>query len=110
MSREPRTTMPDNGREDFAGELAQARRERTPVMALRPDDRFPDEMDDIVVKDVTMFRAEAMSDTGWWMACYFANGEQVTFWIGIGKAPKRVVVSVTDTPPEWIDMDEPNAR
>jgi hypothetical protein len=89
----------------FADDLAKAKSERIPVMALRPDHRFPDEMDDIVVKDVTMFRAEAMDDDVWWMACYFANGEQVTFNVGLASKPKRVVVSVTEKPPEWVDLD-----
>lgn len=47
---------------NFGADLDRARAERIPVMALRPDHRFPDEMDDIVVKDAKMFRAEAMSD------------------------------------------------
>jgi hypothetical protein len=95
---------------DFAADLAKAKAERIPVMALRPDSEFPDEMDDIVVKDVTMFRAEAMSDDHWWMACYFANGERVTFSVGIGTKPKRIVVSVTEKPDDWIDMDVEEPR
>jgi len=77
----------------------------TPAMALRPDSRFPDEMDDIVVKDVEMFRAEAMDDDAWWMCCYFANGERVSFHVGLAAKPKRVVISVTETPPVWTDID-----
>lgn len=96
---------------EFAADLAKARAGRTPRMALRPDHEFPDEMDDIVVKDVEMFRAEAMSRNQWWMCCYFANGERVTFWIGRERKPSRIVVSVTEEPPDWIDIDAvDNAR
>lgn len=90
----------------FVAALEKARAERVPVMALRPDHRFPDEMDDIVVCDVKTFRAEAMSDTSWWMACHFANGEEITFGVSIGKNPKRLVVHVTDKPAVWRDWDE----
>lgn len=79
-----------------------------PAMALRPDYHHPDEMDDIVVKDVTMFRAEAMSDDVWWMCCYFANGERVTFHVtttGPANRKQRLSVSVTEEPGEWVDLD-----
>jgi hypothetical protein len=102
-ARERAAALP--GLED---ELREARGD-LPTMALRPDHRFPDEMDDIVVNDVKMFRAEAMDDDAWWMACYFANGEEVRFWVGIGKNPKRIVVSVTDKPAQWIDWDKRDA-
>lgn len=89
----------------FKHDLEAARRERIPVMALRPRHDDPDLMDDIVVKDVTMFRAEAMDDDVWWMACHFANGEQVTFHVTAQARPKRIEFSVTDTPAEWVDLD-----
>lgn len=76
-----------------------------PRIALRPDSERPDELDDIVVHDVTMFRAEAMDNDVWWMACYFANGEQVTFHIGIAGKPKRIRIVATDTPGNWEDID-----
>lgn len=80
-----------------------------PEMALRPDHEFPDELDDVVVKNVRMFRAEAMSPTSWWMACYFENGEhnheQISFNVSIGKNPKRIVVTAGDMPDQWVDID-----
>jgi hypothetical protein len=90
-------------------DVATARAERLPVMALRPERHDPDEMDDIVVKGVEMFRAEAMSDDVWWMCCYFPNDERVTFQVVAyhekGKRKAKLSVSVTETPSEWIDLD-----
>lgn len=91
-------------RASFSAALEKARADRVPVMALRPDHEFPDEMDDIVVKDCDV-HLEAMSATSWWMACTFANGEEVVFWFSFGKKPKRLVVTVGDTPDEWRDWD-----
>jgi hypothetical protein len=91
---------------DFASHLTQARNERTPRMALRPDHNFPEALDDIVVEDVTMFRAEAMSDTLWWMACDFRNGERISFHVHIDAKPKRISVSAGEMPTKWIDIDE----
>ena len=65
-------------------------------IALRPDELHPDEMDDIVVRNVSLFRAEAMSDKSWWMSCFLADGQEVVFWITIKK--KRIVVLCTDQP------------
>jgi hypothetical protein len=90
---------------DFAAALEQARAERIPVMALRPDHRFPEEMDDVVVKHVETLHFEAMSNTCWWMACHFANGEEAVFHFTIGKNPKRVVVTCDDQPAVWRDWD-----
>lgn len=88
----------------FSEDLAHERESRKPEMALRASERRPDEMDDIVVKGVEMFRAEAMSDDVWWMCCYFRNGERVTFHVTHND--ERISVSVTETPSEWIDIDE----
>lgn len=90
----------------FEAALEQAKRERVPVMALRPDHRFPEELDDVVVENVSCFRAEAMDDDVWWMCCYFPNGERVTFHVGIDKKPKRIHMSVTEYPVQWRDWDE----
>jgi hypothetical protein len=89
----------------FADDLAKAKAERIPQMALRPDSQFPDELDDIVVKDVTMFRAEAMDDGIWWLCCYFANGESISFNVTIESKPKRITVTTGWEPDEWIDID-----
>ncbi len=94
----------------FALDLAKARDERIPRMALRPHHEFKDEMDDIVVKDVEMFRAEQMDDDHWWMCCYFRNGERVTFGVYRERKPARVSVHVTEEPPEWIDIDKERRR
>lgn len=45
----------------FKRDLEAARRERIPVMALRPRHDDPDLMDDIVVQNPAMFRAESRS-------------------------------------------------
>lgn len=55
-------------------------------VALRPDDRDADPMsyrtlmDDIVVKDVEMFRAEQMDAGSWWVACYLRDCEERICW------------------------------
>lgn len=90
---------------DLAQDLAAARAARTPRMALRPDPERPNELDDIVVHDVTMFRAEANDYGSWWMACSFANGEEVRFHVGIASKPKRLVFETIATPAEWINID-----
>lgn len=92
-------------RASFSAALEQARAERVPVIALRPDDRFPDEMDDIVVLNCNV-HLEAMSDKTWWMGCDFANGERITFHFGIAKKPARLFVSVGEMPDEWRDWDD----
>jgi hypothetical protein len=39
-------------------------------------------LDDVVVNDVSMFRAEMMDDTTLWMACYLpGTTERVSFWV-----------------------------
>lgn len=88
----------------FSAALEKARADRIPVMALRPDHRFPEEMDDVVVLDCKV-HFEAMSNTCWWMACDFENGEQAVFHFTIGKNPKRIVVTCDDQPAEWRDWD-----
>lgn len=77
-----------------------------PRMALRPHHEFEREMDDIVVNDVEMFRAEQMSDDSWFMCCYFANGDRVAFGVHREKKPPRVAVYVTEEPESWVDIDE----
>lgn len=49
-------------------------------IALRNDAK--DRLDDVVVKDVSMFRAEMMSTKELWLCCYFpGTNERVTFWV-----------------------------
>lgn len=49
-------------------------------IALRHDDLG---LDDIVVKDVAMFRMERMDDDYVWLACYLEDGQEIVFdlWI-----------------------------
>lgn len=91
-------------RASFSAALEKARADRVPVMALRPDHEFPEEMDDVVVKDCDV-HFEAMSNQRWWMSCRFANGEEAVFHFTVGKNPKRIVVTCDAEPPEWRDWD-----
>jgi hypothetical protein len=90
----------------FKAALARAKRRRQPVIALRPDHTFIDELDDVVVCNVQTFRAEAMDTDMWWMECTFANGEALTFHVTIGRKPKRLVVTATSVPAhlDWDDL------
>ncbi len=45
-------------------------------IALREDDLG---LDDVVVKDVSMFRMERMDDDYVWLACYLADGQEIVF-------------------------------
>lgn len=49
-------------------------------IALRPDEDGA--LDDVVVKDVAMFRLERMDRRSWWLACFLdaACERQVTIW------------------------------
>lgn len=57
-------------------------------IALRPDDRNEDPftlapLDDIVVKDVKMFRAEQMDPQTWWVCCYLDDERYITFYVSV---------------------------
>jgi hypothetical protein len=45
-------------------------------IALRHDDMG---LDDVVVKDVAMFRMERMDDDHVWLACYLTDGQDIVF-------------------------------
>jgi hypothetical protein len=45
-------------------------------IALRHDDLG---LDDVVVKDVAMFRMERMDNDHVWLACYLADGQDIVF-------------------------------
>lgn len=45
-------------------------------IALRDDDMG---LDDVVVKDVAMFRMERMDDDCVWLACYLTDGQEIVF-------------------------------
>lgn len=94
---------------DFQAALAQARKDRIPVMALRHDSEG---LDDVVVETPRMFRAEMMSDAHLWMCCYFGdNHERVTFAVTAVKEGRKakLLFSVTEEPSEWLDWDKMRA-
>lgn len=59
------------------------RRRRDYQIALR-DDLIG--LDDIVVKDVAMFRMERMDEDYVWLACYLTDGQEIVFdlWLEDG--------------------------
>jgi hypothetical protein len=71
-------------------------------IALRPD--YNGELDDVVVRDVKLFRLERMGDDAWWMALYLSNEahEELVFWIRRGRPRetrgREVVINVTQLP------------
>ena len=71
-------------------------------IALRPDHLDDDHLDDIVVRDVSMFRAELMDDRSMWMCCFMAGSDQrLTLWVRATKRrgqPMRLEVTVTESP------------
>lgn len=85
-------------------------------IALRPDARLQGgrpggELDDVVVKDVSMFRAEMMDDKSLWMCCYFPDsGERISFWVRATKrkGQMRLEFHVTEEPrgPEFTFEDQ----
>jgi len=67
-------------------------------IALRPHvDGYP-RMDDIVVNNVSCFRAEDMTGKAWWVACYLPDGEEIVFWVTAKKKPLRLEWVVTERP------------
>lgn len=65
-------------------------------LALRPEPNQPDEtlMDDVVVNDVSMFRAEMMSDKTLWLCCYLVGTEErVDFWVSVKRGKLRLHVT-----------------
>jgi hypothetical protein len=66
-------------------------------IALRTDD--DDRLDDVVVNDVSCFRAEIMDDKQLFMCCYFPDSdERVAFWVRVERGKLRYYV--TEQPPE----------
>ena len=51
-------------------------------IALRYDDLG---LDDVVVKDVEMFRMERMDDDYVWLACYLRDGQEIVFDLAANK-------------------------
>ncbi len=76
-------------------------------IALRPDEHGADPLsietllDDIVVNNVPMFRAEQMSLKNWWVACYLDGNadQQITWSVTARSKPLRL---------EWVTTDFPD--
>ena len=80
-------------------------------IALRPDDPAdPDLMDDIVVNNVVMFRAEQMDRDSWWVSCTLRDGEELVFDVRAKAKPTRIEWRVQDRPfgSHFIYEDGPN--
>ena len=73
-----------------------------PVIALRED---ADGLDDVVAKNVTMFRAEMMDAKTLWMACYFddAANERLTFYVRSTRG--KLEFGYTEKPSDYVDLD-----
>lgn len=74
-------------------------------IALRDDSEGY--LDDVVVKDVEMFRLERMDDGLIWMCCYLkGNDNPVTFWVSGGRRtktrPMPCMVDVTEYPKDVV--------
>lgn len=77
-------------------------------IALRPDVDGEDPlnprtlMDDIVVRDVAMFRAEQMDVHSWWVCCYLNNDSQdrICWAVEASARPKRINWWTTEYPEE----------
>lgn len=56
-------------------------------LALRNDSKG--ELDDVFVRDVSMFRAEMMSDKELWLCCYLdgtgVESDRITFYVSVRK-------------------------
>lgn len=71
------------------------KRKKDARIALRPDETGA--LDDVVVRDVSMFRAEMMDTKTLWMCCYFPDSDQrLTFWVRSQRG--RLVFGVTEKP------------
>lgn len=76
-----------------------------PKIALRPFGSNSDMegLDDVVVEGVTMFRAEFMAHNSLWMACYFEDGERITFHVST--PGPEMTMSAGEMPARWQDFD-----
>lgn len=81
----------------------------TPKLALRPEEehgphnRAGVPLDDVVVTNVVIFRAEFMDDNSLWMRCYLDNGEEMDFHVSTKRAP--ITLIATDLPRSFEDFD-----
>ena len=74
-------------------------------IALRPQESGADTssehtlMDDIVVSDVEMFRAEDMTGKNWWVCCYLCGDERICWSVTARSNPLRI---------EWVTTEWPH--
>lgn len=73
-----------------------------PVLALRYAN---DELDDVVVENVSMFRAEMMDNKTLWLCCYFGSDKQerITFYVRSQRG--SLAFDVTEKPSDYRDWD-----
>lgn len=64
-------------------------------IALRHDDLG---LDDVVVKDVSMFRMERMDDDHVWLCCYLTDGQQITFNLWLDGKTIKYAARESDLP------------
>ena len=77
-------------------------------IAIRPDDwnddpmEYRTRMDDIVVRNVSMFRAEQMDTHTWWVACYLNDdsGDRICWNVTAGARPRRIDWTTCEYPQE----------
>lgn len=65
-------------------------------LALRPGHHG--ELDDVVVRDVAMFRAEQMDETSWWMACSLAGDIHDRISFSVRAVDGKLEVTVVEYP------------
>lgn len=69
-------------------------RQNRPFIALRPNQTG--QLDDVVVEQVEMFRAEQMDTNLWWLCCYLKNGERITWYMK--HTNKGLVMKLVESP------------
>lgn len=66
-------------------------------VAIRPDDSGM--TDDVVVCDVSMFRAEMMDNGTLWLCCYLKDSnERIAFWVSTSSRRSVLRFAVTEMP------------
>lgn len=76
-----------------------------PEIALRNETNI--NLDDVVVNNVTMFHAEFLDDQHLWMACYFKNGERITFSVEAGPRSRvGLGFHAHEFPEMYVDPDD----
>lgn len=70
-------------------------------IALRPDKAG--DLDDVVVRDVSMFRAERMDDDRWWICCYLGDDGDRIAWDITGDA--SIFMDITELPEQDVTYE-----